>query len=207
MIDATGPIDEGYVKYVSEWTVGPAPDSGIVAELNHWRGRLYAQGLIGHYAQLGIGFGNISARVGQSSRFVISGTQTGHIEQTTAEDYALVTDVDIGANRLRCSGPVQASSEALTHAALYALSADINAVVHAHSAALWQRHVHALPTSDEAVAYGTPAMALEFERLWRSSAFADVGIAIMAGHDEGIVSIGASLEEAARRMLELQRVP
>lgn len=197
-------IDEGYVKYVSHWIAGPAPDAAAVASLNEWRRPLFAAGLIGHYRELDVGYGNLSIRGDQPGQFIISGTQTGHIEDTTSEHYALVTNADIALNSVTSVGPVQASSEALTHAALYALSADINAVVHVHDDALWERYRDTLPTTDAAVAYGTPEMAREFDRLWHSTAFAARDIAVMAGHAGGLVSIGATLKGAARRMLNLQ---
>lgn len=200
----SGPgIDEGYVKYEADHSPGPAPDAAAVSLLNRWRRPLYDAGLVGHYADLGVGFGNISIRGTQPEQFIISGTQTGHIAETGANHYALVTRTDIRRNRVECTGPVQASSEALTHAALYALSERVNAVVHVHSRTLWDRYRFSLPTTDEAVPYGTPEMAREFERLWHETGFASDGIAVMAGHDEGLVSIGATLAEAAKRMLRL----
>ncbi|MDJ0938535.1 MAG: class II aldolase/adducin family protein [Woeseiaceae bacterium] len=195
-------IDEGYVKYDSRWTPGPAPAQDVVDELNRWRAPLHAAGLIGHYVEHDVGFGNLSLRVDDG--FVISGTQTGHIANTTADHYVLVTRVDIDANRVDCTGPVQASSEALTHAALYALSDDVGAVVHVHSPELWAALKNVLPTAVEDVPYGTPDMAREFIRLWRNSDFAASGVAVMAGHDEGLVSVGRTLAEAAERMLTVR---
>ena len=95
--------------------------------------------LIGQYEDLGIGYGNISVRRGSCDLFLISGTQTGHLPATDERHYSLVTDCDIRNNIVRCSGPVQASSEAMTHAAIYALGDAIGAVVHVHSAELWKR--------------------------------------------------------------------
>ncbi len=203
MTDDTQGIDEGYVKYVSHWSEGPPPGADAVAELNRWREPLYDAGLIGHYEDLNVGYGNISVRSATAGGFVITGTQTGHIRNTGPQHYSLVTSVDIDANTVRCVGPVQASSEALTHAALYALSPTIGAVVHVHDRALWNEHAGSLPTTDASIPYGTPAMARAFESLWRSTAFRESGIAVMAGHEEGLVSIGHTLEEAATRMLAL----
>ncbi|MGB5624161.1 MAG: hypothetical protein WBM61_00405, partial [Woeseiaceae bacterium] len=52
-------------------------------------------------------------------------------------------------------------------------------------------------------AYGTPQMADEFRRLYRDTEFRETGLAVMAGHDEGLLSFGASLEEAAVKILSL----
>ena len=91
----------------------------------------------------------------------------------------------------------------MTHAALYDLDASIMAVVHVHHRDAWQRYRDVLPTTCAEVAYGTPAMADEFVRLYRDTAFARDGVAVMAGHEEGIVSIGATLGQAAGRVLSL----
>lgn len=196
-------VDEGYIKYDIDWTPGPAPDVEIAKKLDTWRRPLFAAGLIGEYPDLRIGYGNISVRCGAPGQFLISGTQTGKLETTTADHYALVTAVDVDANRVSCTGPVKASSEAMTHAAIYALDERIEAVVHVHSKVLWDRYIGELPTTDAKVTYGTPEMAREFARLYAECGFDRVGIAIMAGHEEGIVSFGHSLETAAQRLLTL----
>lgn len=196
-------IDEGYIKYVSHWTQGPATHILAARELDTWRKPLYEAGLIGQYKDLGIGYGNISVRRGSGDLFLISGTQTGHLPATDERHYSLVTDCDIRSNIVRCSGPVQASSEAMTHAAIYALSGAIGAVVHVHSAELWQRSLGKLPTTDPDVAYGTPDMARELDRLYRMEGFKDAGVAVLAGHEEGLISIGGTLEQAAQRVLRI----
>jgi ribulose-5-phosphate 4-epimerase/fuculose-1-phosphate aldolase len=196
-------LDEGYIKYESHWTPGPATHKTAVRDLERWRRPLYEAKLIGEYKEHRIGYGNISVRRGSAGLFLISGTQTGHLPVTDERHYSLVTDCDIRANIVRCSGPIQASSEAMTHASIYALGDAIGAVVHAHSAELWRRHLGKLPTTAADIAYGTPAMALELDRLYRMAGLRDTGVAVLAGHDEGLISFGTTLEEAATRMLEL----
>ena len=51
------------------------------------------------------------------------------------------------------------------------------------------------------VSFGTPGMAREFERLYRDTEFARDGIAVMAGHEEGLVTFGSEIAGAARRIL------
>ncbi len=196
-------IDEGYIKYVSHWTPGPATHIVAARELDTWRKPLFEAGLIGQYEDLGIGYGNISVRRGSRDLFLISGTQTGHLTATDERHYSLVTDCDIRSNIVRCSGPIQASSEAMTHAAIYALGGAIGAVVHVHSAELWQRSLGKLPTTNPDVAYGTPDMARELDRLYRMEGFKEARVAVLAGHEEGLVSIGATLEQATQRVLRI----
>jgi len=196
-------IDEGYTKYECEWRQAPALPAESVAELNAWRNRLHARGLSGYYPEHRVGFGNVSIREGDSGAFIISGTQTGHIETTDERHYARVVRCDIEANRVVCEGPVQASSEALTHAAIYALDRAIRAVVHVHDAGLWRALIDRVPTTARDISYGTPEMALEFRRLYAETKFAEQGVAVMGGHEEGIVSYGEDIEQAAQRILRL----
>ena len=195
-------VDEGYVKYDSNWTRAPAVESRVVTLLDRWRRSLFDAKLIGYDTDLEVGYGNLSIRYGDIG-FIISGTQTGHLANTTGEHYCRVTGYDIDVNRLQCEGPCQASSEALTHAALYGLDPRINAVVHVHSEALWSAHRDRLPTTRADIRYGTPAMAHEFERLYRAGDLARERLAVMAGHAQGLIAVGGTLADAAGRILNL----
>lgn len=196
-------IDEGYTKFVVEWTRTEPVTLTEIDDLIRWRKPLYEAGLIGQYEDIGIGYGNISVRTSADGQFVISGTQTGHLAELRNEHFSLVTNFNLKANSVACTGPIQASSESMTHATIYSLDSSINAVVHIHSAEMWVRLRESLPATDADIAYGTPEMAEEFERLYRSTDFPTTGVAIMAGHDDGLISIGRDLREAAQRVLVL----
>ena len=196
-------IDEGSIKFRCEWIQAPPLPPEAIEEVNAWRQQLYAAGLIGFDATLQVGYGNLSVRAAQPRHFIISGTQTGKLPILTAAHYALVEDYDIAANRVVCRGPVRASSETLTHAALFDVTAAIQAVVHVHHLELWRQLRHRAPTTDERVRYGTPEMAREFRRLYVDTDFAAARIAVMAGHVAGLISIGERLAEAAQRLLDL----
>ena len=77
--------------------------------------------------------------------------------------------------------------------------------MHVHSKPLWDQYLNRLPTTNPDVAYGTPEMAMEFRRLYAESAFGSQGIAVMGGHEEGLIGIGTSLEQAATRILALAK--
>ena len=198
-------IDEGYIKYKSFWTKAPVPAVAAAAteELDTWRRPLRRAGLIGQYEELGIGYGNISVRCGEPGQFLISGTQTGDVVNTNKAHYSLVTEYNTGANIVCCVGQVQASSESMTHAEIYGLDVNIGAIAHVHSQVLWRSLLDKLPTTSADVAYGTPQMANEFRRLYRDTEFRETGLAVMAGHDEGLLSFGTTLEEATVKMLNL----
>lgn len=196
-------IDEGYTKFIVDWRDRRPVDLPAISELDRWRRPLFDVGLIGHYEDPGIGYGNISVRERGARQFLVSATQTGHLPSTGSQHYALVTDWDIDGNRVTCRGAGQASSESLTHAAIYELDDAICAVVHVHDRPLWDELKGTVATTAADVAYGTPEMAREFNRLWRETGFSESGIAVMAGHESGIVSIGSTLAEAVSRVLRL----
>jgi len=198
-------IDEGYIKFESIWQkTDPLSHAGI-DELIEWRRPLFAAGLIGQYADVGIGYGNISLRVPSAdlTRFIITATQTGHLSELQPQHFALVTGFDLQRNQLHSAGPSEASSESMTHAAIYELDQDIGAIVHVHSEKLWSRLKNSIATTSAEVAYGTPAMAQEFVRLFADSDFSTSGIAVMAGHSEGLIATGRSMQEAAQKVLFL----
>lgn len=205
--------DEGVIKFECNWTQAPLPEADAVLQVVQFRNTLFKDGLIGVYPD-GIGFGNISLRVPTvastegnvshqsaapgdgSNQFVISASQTGHIEEATAEHFSLVTEYDIAANSVRCIGPLKASSESLTHAMIYEIFPDATGVIHVHHNSDWQRLQGMIPTSRGAVSYGTPEMAREVKRLAREENLGDAGIFVMAGHEDGILSFGCTLQEA-----------
>src|SRR5262249_50885024 len=83
------------------------------------------------------------------------------------------------------------------HAALYDIAPAARVVLHAHAPELW-RHARTLgiPVTDPGAANGTPAMALEVQRLFRETTLSAVGILAMGGHEDGVLTFGASAEEA-----------
>jgi len=194
-------IDEGVTKFKLDWLKGPTFNYPSVHELIKWRTPLWLAGLIGIIKPEEIGFGNMSARV--ANKFVITGTQTGGIRQLENKHFSLVTDYSQEENRIVCVGPIAASSESLTHASLYDLNWSIQAVVHVHSERLWNDHIYGLPTTSAVVPYGTPAMAYELELLYKNSTFAKEGVAVMGGHQFGLIAIGVSVQAAVRRITEL----
>ena len=191
-------MDEGVVKYSCEWIAAPALPASTLAGIREWRERCYRAELIGEYQDVGIGYGNISIRYGD--HFIISGTQTGNVPDLGPEGYTEVTEADIAGNSLVCRGPVAASSESLTHAMLYRLSPDIQAVIHVHNADMWHRMLHNVPTTGAAIPYGTPEMAGEIERLWNETDLPKQCVLAMAGHEDGIIAFGRTLEQAGKEL-------
>lgn len=198
--------DEGYVKFDSVLLDAPPPPEWEVEEANRWRDRLYGKGLIGAYDD-GIGYGNISTRNRLAGEFLITGTGTGSLPMLFPEHFVRVVDYNIPGNRVVCAGTIHASSESMTHAAVYACDPGIGAVVHVHAADHWRRLLGTIPTTSAAAAYGTPDMAAEILRLYRATDFPSRGVMAMAGHEEGLLSFGADLEEAGARLLDMVSGP
>ena len=159
-------MDEGKVKFNCNWIYSPPIVATELKQLNFWRNQLHRIGLIGVYLN-GISFGNISIRDKNSHQFLITGTSTGRLKHLNAKHYTRVVDFDLTQNGLTCLGPIKASSESLTHAAIYQSDSEIKAVVHVHHLNLWQTLINQLPTTAPEVAYGTPEMAYEIFRLFK----------------------------------------
>ncbi|MGL5080330.1 MAG: class II aldolase/adducin family protein [Microcoleaceae cyanobacterium] len=192
--------DEGVIKFECDWIVAEPPQTELLQNLMDWRDRLRQLELIGVDHQ-GIGFGNLSLRLHPSQQFIITGTQTGHLLKLEPQHYTTVTEFSLATHALTCAGPIKASSESLTHAAIYACQPAIQAIVHVHQAQLWQQLKFKVPTTRAEVPYGTPQMATEMFRLFQTEALAVQSILVMAGHQDGLITFGPTLDEAGEVLL------
>jgi ribulose-5-phosphate 4-epimerase/fuculose-1-phosphate aldolase len=196
---------EGVVRFQLQFTQAPPTPYDHLREVNAWRKILYLAQLIGQDPgrYYGFGYGNISQRLGpfdtpeRRRRFVISGTQTGHLADLTGEHYATVLACHPDRNLVVAEGPIRPSSESMTHGAVYAVDDSLRCVIHVHSPHIW-RSARALgiPSTDESVVQGTPEMAEEVRRLFRETHVRDHLVFAMGGHEDGVVSFGRSVKEA-----------
>lgn len=194
-------FDEGYTKYNCNWILADPLPGARIEKLTRWRDKFFQLGAIGQYEN-GIGFGNLSIRGDNPPQFIISGTQTGGLPMLTPQHYTTVIDYDWERNHLTCRGSIQASSESLTHAAIYEANWEINGVIHVHHLELWRTLMDRVPTTAQAIEYGTPAMAREIIRLCREQYLLNAQILVMKGHYEGIIVFGRSLDEAGHLLLD-----
>jgi ribulose-5-phosphate 4-epimerase/fuculose-1-phosphate aldolase len=165
------------------------------AELNEYRRKLLKLGMVGVDAN-GIGFGNLSIRDGATSRFYITGSATGGITLLTPSDYARVIAYDFARNWLQCEGSSVASSESLTHAAVYESDPTTCAIIHCHDIKMWSALLHKVPTTPEKVEYGTPEMAYAVRGLFDNTDVRKKKVFVMTGHKGGLVGFGRNLAEA-----------
>jgi hypothetical protein len=205
--------DDGVIKFTARHTREPLParrHGELACALVAWREIMIQTQLVGQDRARygGAGFGNVSGRVGAPSSargaraMLISGTQTGGLTHIGLDHFCLVERYDYRANAVTSRGMVEPSSETMTHGAIYDLSPHIRFVFHGHGPVIW-RHARSLgiPTSAESVAYGTPEMAEEVHRLYRSTALAETGIMAMGGHEDGIIVFGRTAEHAGRVLI------
>lgn len=186
--------ETGAVKFTYERDATDSISFRDLDALNRCRRQLLQLRLLGVDAT-GIGFGNVSVR-DPAGGFVITGSNTGALPELGAEHLARVTAFDFDRNWLRCDGAAIASSESLTHAAVYEADASVSAVIHSHSPRIWKAQRNIAPTTSAEIEYGTPAMAREVLRLFASSEVRERRLFVMAGHAEGVVSFGRNLEDA-----------
>ena len=188
-------LDEGYIKFDLNWVEQELAVGIDVTNLQEIRKVVWTRGWIGE--EEGVGFGNISTRF--DNRFIISGTQTGAMEELSRDHWTVVEDWDIEKNKIDCRGPIKASSESLTHAAIYQADHKIKAVIHIHSSELWNKGYELLPSTAEEIAYGTVRMAEELVRLVNETG--DIGLVLMKGHRDGLIAYGPSLETALNQLI------
>lgn len=196
-------MDEGYIKYQSNWEKRPVDvPEHYIDEIIQWREIIYRQKWIGVYKE-GIGYGNISRRLPDAG-FLITGSATGGLHEIGPEQLAVVTAFKPEENALSCYGLTEASSEAMSHGAIYAALPGLSHIVHIHDAALWSKWKGKLPTTNPAVAYGTPAMAEELARLAIRLKKTDQ-IIVMGGHKEGMIAYGCNFRTIYDMLLELKK--
>jgi L-ribulose-5-phosphate 4-epimerase len=84
----------------------------------------------------------------------------------------------------------------LTHAAIYESDKNVGAVIHCHDLNLWWALLRQIPATSAAVDYGTPEMACEVMRLFRTTDVRTRKILVMTGHEGGMIAFGKDLAEA-----------
>jgi hypothetical protein len=204
----TGGTTEGAVKYRAIHTMTPAVEVPHWEELDGIRTALYDLRLLGVYEN-GIGYGNVSMRLTAagpipSGAFFISGTSTGAVRTLGIEGYCTVLSADISRSRIVSAGPVRASSESMTHSAVYGSCPRVNCVIHIHNRQIFKGMIDdrcsATPQDAE---YGTPEIALAIGGCVNKEGEGDI---VLKGHHEGLISYAPSIKAAYNRVLNLYNV-
>jgi hypothetical protein len=187
--------ETGSVKFTCDRVVVELSRFAGFDELNEYRRKLLRLGIVGIDAN-GVGFGNLSVRNGATSHFYITGSGTGKLPELMPADCARVVAYDFARNWLQCEGVTVASSESLTHAAVYESDPSTCAVIHCHDIKLWTALLHKVPTTPEKIEYGTPEMAYAVRGLFDNTDVLKKKIFVMAGHAGGVVAFGRDLRSA-----------
>ena len=186
-------MTDGVIKYSIEHQSASTPLFSDYEQLEALRTRLFTLGLIGEKDE--IGYGNLSMRHEGSSSFFITATQTGRKQTLSREYYTYISNYDFSTFKVISQGTHKPSSEALSHAMIYAIDNRITTVIHIHSLALWKfmKAKNNLFTTAE---YGTADMIEEIEGLYNNLDPMMHNTFVMKGHEEGIITFGRSAEEA-----------
>lgn len=202
-------FDDGYIKYsaqhqqIKDFDFGEEYSSQI-DEILKTRDYLHKLGLVGVYPN-GIGFGNCSFKI-KNNEFIITGSATGEIENLQRNHLCLVEKFDIAKNMVFSKGNIQASSESMTHGAIYSANEKINCVLHIHSRKIFDRLKQTTKSlfTAENIPYGTPEMAFavmnEVKKFGKPN-----GVLVMLGHDEGVISFGETIVSALAEIILLAK--
>ncbi len=192
--------DEGYIKFNFDWIKTPLPDLNL-NNLFAWRKRLYDAKLIGSFPD-GIGYGNLSIRY-KKNQFIISGSATGNFPIVDSSHFTLVEEFDINRNWLKCKGLIAASSESLSHAAIYLANPSISAIIHTHNKQFWNKFLDKFPSTFPEAKFGTPELAINLQKIVKNER-QNEGIIIMSGHQDGLIFYGSFLNRAGTLALNLK---
>ena len=196
---------EGVIKFHVEHETEVGCGESDIVELTKWRKELRAVGLVGQDLARygGLGFGNLSKRLGDGT-FLITASQTGHLDKLTPGDYAQITNFDPDRNLVWSKGINHPSSETMSHLAAYGSNQRVQFVFHAHSPEIWNTKEDLnLPVTDPAAECGTVEMFYEVQRLLKNPDNYWKGVLAMGGHTDGILAWGESADETGIRLLFL----
>ncbi len=196
-------METGVIKFKAIRRGSSPTDFFYLDELNRCRERLISAGLLGR-DENGIGFGNMSVRESGGGSFHVTASGAGDRVCLSAADIVQVSAWDFANNQVDFTGSSEPSSESLTHAAVYEADHNVQAVIHAHDRRLWQHLLDAGDATLGSAEYGTPAMADEVKKFVSDHEGRPL-LFSMTGHEGGLLSCGANLEEACAQLLVARR--
>ncbi len=177
-------MEEGYIKFSLFLKKGSPPKEAEIADILEARQRLYDWNFIGALPS-GIGFGNISKRF-NGNQCYISGSATGGIEKLESKHFSTIMDYSIKDNKIECSGELSASSESLTHLAIYEINDKIKYIAHIHNSVIWAFLLKTNQATENYFNYGTPEIAMNAAEFCKKQNLS-TGCFAMRGHEDGVI--------------------
>ncbi len=199
---------EGVIRFQYQLHDAPAPGTSAVtySRLNAWRSILHRLSLVGQCPDRydGYGFGNVSQRsFSDSNAFLITASQTGGKTVLSEDEWTAVQDIQLEDFCVSAVGRLPPSSEAMTHAMVYAADRSISCVLHVHSPDIWQQTTKLqLPCTPAQVPYGTPELAGHVRELLSRHTVRPLVFTTL-GHEDGVFACGDSPDSAAHALLDV----
>ncbi|MBP7553884.1 MAG: class II aldolase/adducin family protein [Spirochaetes bacterium] len=197
-------MEEGIIKFKIERRIKNfSIEASLYEDIDKARKILRDYNLIGVYADLKLGYGNISKKLNEKE-FLISGSQTGHLESLNGSFWSVIEDSDFNNNSVKCKGGIEPSSETLSHSAFYTFNKSINCVIHIHQKIMWLELIKNgyMATSPNAE-YGSRALYKELIELIKNNSKSDPIVIAMSGHEDGILVAGSSINITLDKTMEL----
>ncbi len=175
---------ESYIKFNCQHTYQSVELPQQIDMLIELGNALKHKGLIGKIDDT-MGFGNISVKDTKTELIYISASKTGIPCKYTKEHFCRIDEWNAEKNLVVSRGQMPASSETLSHLAVYEALAWVRYVVHIHSESLWQSLLDKGLTSSQDIKYGTKEMYFEIVRLLRECS--NQNLLVMGGHKNGLI--------------------
>lgn len=194
---------EGVIKFRVELDTRLCCRESDIEDLEKWRTELRARGMVGQDTARydSLGFGNLSKRM-EDGTFLITASQTGHLEKLTAAEYARIEGFEPARNLIRSKGLKEPSSEAMTHLAIYESDPATSHVFHVHCPEIWTaRNELNIPVTEPDIECGTVEMFYEVRRMLENWDDPQRTILAMGGHRDGIMSWGRTALQAGSILL------
>ena len=194
---------EGVIQFHCTLTPPPPWPDAWIDLLNQARQKAKVRGWLGQDPQRyeGLGFGNLSLRTAtpeHPNAFIISASQTGHLNHLTPEYWTQVLNCNLAQAQVNAAGIHPPSSEALTHAALYQANPDTQAVLHLHCPQGWRKAQQtAWPATPCEATNGSQALAFALTELGQTSPQR----AVMLGHTDGLLAWGHDFDQIFNQLL------
>lgn len=199
---------EGVIRFEYALEIRPAPgtESTEFARLNAWRSILHRLSLLGQCPSRydGFGYGNVSLRPDAGDpAFLVTASQTSGLPVAASTDWTRVDAADLRTFHVVATGSLPPSSEAMTHAMIYAADPAMRCVLHVHCPEIWRRtEALGVPATPAHITYGTPDLAAAVAGLLQSTTVRPLVFTTL-GHEDGVFACGTDIDATAHALIDL----